>query len=67
MTILQLTQLLQDSDPAIRGHATSALGKIGKSGKTAISKLLPLLHDMDLSVRGDATEALYKLGYKRQK
>jgi HEAT repeats len=50
-TVLQILQLLKDSNSGIRQMAVTALGKMGKSSKAMIPQLVPLLKDPDEYVR----------------
>ena len=62
--IPDLIPLLKDEYKDVRKLAAYALGRMGKSAKSAVPSLTLLLKDRDEDVRSAAAEALQKLGYK---
>ena len=60
-TVLSLTGLLKDQEPAVRERAAEALGKIGYSD--AIKPLIATLEDRNAGVRQKAAEALDRIDW----
>lgn len=57
-SVMALAELLEDSEPGMRGVAAMALGMIGADAKPAVPALLKALEDEDRRVREVAVTAL---------
>ncbi len=60
IVVKELTKVLLDTDPWVRGNAADALGKIGDAA--ALIPLSSLQNDKDKVVRYSATEAIGSIG-----
>jgi hypothetical protein len=62
VSVAELIELLDDSDPDVRRWAATGLGKSGRVASSAAPALIVALHDINRDVRTEAAWALGQIG-----